>query len=72
MLPPSARIGPGGSIVLHLADGGSRGSDLYLGRASADLVRGLQPGERMILLEHERPEGHEARGGGKKGKATSG
>ena len=51
VLPPNARIRPGGSIVLHLADGGSRGSDLYLGRESADLVRGLQPGERMALID---------------------
>lgn len=51
VLPPNARIRPGGSIVLHLADGGSRDSDLYLGRESADLVRGLQPGARLALLD---------------------
>ena len=50
-LPPSARIETGGALRLHLADGRSRGSDLYLGRESADLVRGLQPGERMILVD---------------------
>ena len=51
VLPPNTRLAPRGSTTLHLADGGSRGSDVYLGRHSADLVRGLQPGERMTLID---------------------
>ena len=48
---PSALLGPRDRLTLHLADGGSRGADVYLGRESADLLLGLQPGARMQLID---------------------
>jgi hypothetical protein len=51
-LPSNTRVAPGGMLTLHLADGTSIGSDVYLGTsAAATLLTNLRPGSKVALVD---------------------